>query len=80
MARALLVAGCLGLAALIQNYRLLSQTLPPPKFDFQEYWGPGSAADYKENTAVTPFDIAAKPEVSATTSFKFHKMSAEECS
>lgn len=63
MARAMLVAGCLGLAALIQNYRLLSQPLPVPKFDFQEYWGPGSAADYKENTAVTPFDIAAKPEL-----------------
>lgn len=66
--RASIVAVCLGLAALVQNYRLLKQPLPAPKFDLQEYWGPGKAADYKENTAVTPFDIATKPEVSSTTS------------
>ncbi|KAI8119030.1 Juvenile hormone epoxide hydrolase 1 [Lucilia cuprina] len=61
--RIFIVAFCLGLAALIQNYRLLSQPLPAPKFDLQEYWGPGKASDYKENTAVTPFDIAVKLEL-----------------
>lgn len=76
--RASIVVVCLGLAALIQNYRLLSQPLPAPKFDFQEYWGPGKAADYKENAAVTPFDIATKPEVSSTT-LKYTRYMCDEC-
>lgn len=73
-ARASIVAFCLGLAALIQNYRLLSQPLSAPEIDTNEYWGPGRAADYKENTAVIPFDIATKPEVSSTTYICIYKL------
>lgn len=63
MVRILITVTCLGAAALFQNYRLMKQPVPAPKFDLNEYWGPGSRADYKENIAVKPFDIAVKPEV-----------------
>uniref|UniRef100_A0A1I8P5N7 Epoxide hydrolase n=1 Tax=Stomoxys calcitrans TaxID=35570 RepID=A0A1I8P5N7_STOCA len=63
MVRILIVAASLGVAALVQNYRLMKQHIPPPKLDTKEYWGPGNGADYKENVAVKPFDISVKPEI-----------------
>ncbi|XP_013104822.2 juvenile hormone epoxide hydrolase 1 isoform X1 [Stomoxys calcitrans] len=63
MVRILIVAASLGVAALVQNYRLMKQHIPPPKLDTKEYWGPGNGANYKENVAVKPFDISVKPEI-----------------
>lgn len=63
MIRIVIAAVCLGAAALFQNYRLMSKPIPAPKLDFNEYWGPGKAENYKENTKVKPFDITAKPEL-----------------
>lgn len=64
MLRIIIAATCLGAAALFQNYRLMAKPLKAPEFDFNEYWGPGKAENYKENKDVKPFDITAQPEVS----------------
>lgn len=65
LVRALVVALSLGVAVVIQNYRLISKPIEPPNLDIKEYWGPGNSADYKENTAVLPFDIKTSPELIA---------------
>ncbi|XP_067629975.1 juvenile hormone epoxide hydrolase 1-like [Eurosta solidaginis] len=46
-------------------YKIHNLTLsaPVPHLNDAEYWGPGSASNYKENTEVKPFDISVKPEL-----------------
>ncbi|XP_067629946.1 juvenile hormone epoxide hydrolase 1-like [Eurosta solidaginis] len=61
--RFLVVICSLGFALLLQNYRLLSRSLPAPELNTREYWGPGSGDNYKEDTTVKPFDIKACPEL-----------------
>ncbi|XP_004521978.1 juvenile hormone epoxide hydrolase 1 [Ceratitis capitata] len=63
LVRFLVVTSSLGLAVLIQNYRLLSRSLPAPQLDLNEYWGPGSAENYVEDTAVKPFNIKVNTEL-----------------
>ncbi|XP_017471734.1 PREDICTED: juvenile hormone epoxide hydrolase 1-like [Rhagoletis zephyria] len=53
------------LAVLLQNYRLLSRSLPAPKLNDTEYWGPGNGVNYQEDSAVKTFDIKVKPELIA---------------
>jgi len=63
LVRVFVVLVSLGVAVVIQNYRSLSRPIPLPALDFNEYWGPGSSANYKENIAVKPFDISTNPEL-----------------
>lgn len=42
----------------------VTRPLPLPKFDTNKYWGPGDAANYKEDKTIKPFTIKIKPEVS----------------
>ena len=63
LVRILLAVFSLGLAVLYKNYGDMKTLISAPKFDFNEYWGPGNAANYKEDTAVRTFDIAVKPQL-----------------
>ncbi|XP_011196462.2 juvenile hormone epoxide hydrolase 1 [Zeugodacus cucurbitae] len=63
--RVLLVATSLVLAMLVQKYRNLARSLPAPPLSVTEYWGPGSADNYKEDPTVRPFDIKVDPELIA---------------
>ncbi|XP_049309351.1 juvenile hormone epoxide hydrolase 2 isoform X12 [Bactrocera dorsalis] len=47
----------------VHKYQELTSSAPIPQVNDAEYWGPGSAAKYKENTAIKAFDISAKPEL-----------------
>lgn len=67
LARFLIAATSLGFAVLLQNYRHFSRSLTAPQLNVTEYWGPGSADNYKEDTAVKPFQIKVNPEVKQTT-------------
>lgn len=63
--RFVVVIASFGLAVLLQNYRLLSRSLPAPQLNATQYWGPGSDNNYKEDSAIKPFDIRANPELIA---------------
>ncbi|XP_039953419.1 juvenile hormone epoxide hydrolase 1 isoform X2 [Bactrocera tryoni] len=47
----------------VYKYQELTSSAPIPQLNDAEYWGPGSAAKYKENTAIKAFDISAKKEL-----------------
>lgn len=47
----------------VHRYQKITSSAPIPELNDAEYWGPGSAAKYKENAAIKAFDISAKPEV-----------------
>ncbi|XP_054739167.1 juvenile hormone epoxide hydrolase 2-like [Anastrepha obliqua] len=61
--RILLVAFVVLLAVFVHRFQFLLSSAPVPDLSDAEYWGPGSAAKYKENTAIKEFDISVKPEV-----------------
>ena len=42
----------------------LTRPLPLPSFNFNKYWGPGDAANYKEDKTIKPFQIDIDTEVS----------------
>lgn len=48
----------------VKNFNDMSKPLPIPDLDLKRYWGPGSAANYKEDTAIKPFKISYTKEVS----------------
>lgn len=39
------------------KYKNLSTPLPPPKFDVNNYWGPGKKESYKEDKTIKSFKI-----------------------
>ncbi|XP_014085387.2 juvenile hormone epoxide hydrolase 2 [Bactrocera oleae] len=47
----------------VHRYQKITSSAPIPELNDAEYWGPGSAAKYKENAAIKAFDISAKPEL-----------------
>lgn len=49
----------------IKNLREMTAGIPVPNLDERRYWGPGSAANYKEDTTIKPFKISYSNEVSA---------------
>lgn len=52
------------IAFLIKKYFDISKPLPPPKFNINQYWGPGHGANYKEDTSIKPFKISYSERVS----------------
>lgn len=50
--------------AIIKNFYDMTRPLPIPDLDLKRYWGPGSAANYKEDTTIKPFKISYTKEVS----------------
>ncbi|XP_036332372.1 juvenile hormone epoxide hydrolase 1-like, partial [Rhagoletis pomonella] len=61
--KVLLVLLVVVLAVFVHRLHLLSSSAPLPALSDTEYWGPGSAANYKENTDIKKFDISVKPKV-----------------
>ncbi|XP_011196467.1 juvenile hormone epoxide hydrolase 2 [Zeugodacus cucurbitae] len=45
------------------KYLELTRSAPIPELNDSEYWGPGSAAKYKENAAIKAYDISVKPQL-----------------
>lgn len=60
-----LVAAFLLTYTIIKNFNDMTKPLPIPNLDLKRYWGPGSAANYKEDTKIKPFKIAYTKEVSS---------------
>ncbi|XP_004536348.1 juvenile hormone epoxide hydrolase 2 [Ceratitis capitata] len=50
-------------AMFVYKYQEISSSAPIPDLKHDQYWGPGKAAEYKENAAIKKFDISAKPEL-----------------
>uniref|UniRef100_A0A182MA60 Epoxide hydrolase N-terminal domain-containing protein n=1 Tax=Anopheles culicifacies TaxID=139723 RepID=A0A182MA60_9DIPT len=57
-----LFVGCFGLTG-YQYYRELTTPLPVPALKLDEYWGPGDAATYQEDTSIRPFNISYNASV-----------------
>lgn len=62
-ARVLFVGLTLLVAVVYKQYRDATAPLPVPKIDLQQYWGPGDAKQYKEDTTIKPFKVVYPPEV-----------------
>ncbi|XP_037926613.1 juvenile hormone epoxide hydrolase 1-like isoform X1 [Hermetia illucens] len=45
------------------KFRELTKPIEAPKFDLDEYWGPGKKSDYKENTEVVKYEISFPDKV-----------------
>lgn len=46
------------------KFRESTKPIEAPKFDLNQYWGPGKKSDYKENTEVVKYEISFPDKVS----------------
>lgn len=65
LCRATLAVFAVFIAFSAYKFRELTKPIEAPKFDLDEYWGPGKKSDYKENTEVVKYEISFPDKVSA---------------
>ncbi|XP_065092833.1 juvenile hormone epoxide hydrolase 1-like [Ochlerotatus camptorhynchus] len=63
LGRLLFVGFSLLLAIGYKQYRDATSSLPVPALNLNQYWGPGDAKQYKQDTTIKPFKVAYPPEV-----------------
>ncbi|XP_058058591.1 juvenile hormone epoxide hydrolase 1-like [Anopheles bellator] len=52
----------------------LTKPLPVPQLNLDEYWGPGEAAKYREDTQIRPFDVSYNASVLLTLRRKLNDL------